>query len=326
MAIVSDPKNDGEAKNARNRELVQEICSREFSGAPREIREIGGQGLINNVFRVVLSDETVIIVRFIESADTYSNYDKEIWCLRLLRDCKSFRVPLPLGRGRLNNFEYMIEEYIEGEPGNLVVGDELRVWRRLGACAAEFNRLPVSGCGSRLDTSSGGTFTDSWPRYMEDNIQYIFRDDYWIQSGACSTKKFGELQDVLNRLKELRSPTGLIHIDLAPKNCIVEPSGGLALLDWEMAEGGPVPFCQLAAVAGWWGISSDIYRNFCQGYEEGGGVVTGSEKIVTLLSLMNSLHSVRWAQDNYPSRTEEYTRSAARMIADLSGQGPPYQE
>lgn len=314
MAISVDLKARTESAKANPyREVVQEICSKEFGTPPLAIDSIDGQGMINNVYYIVRDNGIKVIVRFIESSSTYTNYDKEIWCLHLLRECKGFRVPKPLGRGRLDTFEYMLEEYIDGQPGNRFP-DQLEVWRRLGACAAEFNRLPVSGCGEKLEASNGGQFTASWQQAMEQTLGCVFRDDYWTESGACSSNKLPKLQRALEELKYLQVPTGLVHIDLAPKNCIIEPNGGVALIDWEMAEGGLIPCSQLAAVAGWWGTESQIYQNFARGYDDGGGVIAGSEKIVIMLALANSLHSVRWAQDRDPSLVEEYTRSAATMI------------
>lgn len=299
-------------------DLLRQICRNELGKTVTSLELIAGQGLINHVFRVALNDATRVILRLVKSPVAYTNYDKEIWCLRYLQDCKEFRIPAPLGRGRLDTFEYMVEEYIEGKPGNDPKLNTLELWRKLGRCASEFNRLPTIGYGDTMDCSTGH-FTSSWEEVLAENLQVIFRDDYWVTSGACSELHIRQLRSAFDALRELKGPTGLVHIDLGPKNCIVAPDGGIALIDWEMAEGGITPYSQLGSVAGWWGVDSEIYRSFCEGYQELGGSLDGVTTIVKMLALINSLHSVRWAQDNDPRQVDEHTTSAAWMVSNYIG-------
>jgi thiamine kinase-like enzyme len=209
----------------------------------------------------------------------------------------------------MESYEYMLEEYIPGTPGGLSQLESLPLWKQLGRCAAEFNSLAISGYGEDLDLTTG-QFTSSWQETLEKNLTHIFRDDYWETSTAFTASEVAALKQKLAELQHLTGPSGLVHIDIGPKNCIIEPTGRLALIDWEMAEGGITPYTQLASVAGWWGTSSDIYRSFHQGYTDRAGPLPDTTQAVKQLALLNALNSVRWAQDNYPNLVEEYTRSA----------------
>jgi len=310
---LGDKVKSGRPECRGKADVLREICDKELGGRFASIDPIEGLGLINFVYRVSLSDNTQVILRLVESADPYLNYDKEIWCLRRLSECREFRVPAPLGRGRMDTFEYMLEEYIEGKSGSSSEFNTLDIWRRLGRCAGEFNWISVIGYGDTFNCASG-RFSSSWEDALAENLKVVFRDDYWIKEGICSNPDLHRLETVFGGLRKLTGQTGLVHIDIGPRNCIVEPCGGIAIIDWEMVEGGLTPYSQLASVAGWWGVDSDIYRSFCEGYEQVAPPLDGVTAVVKILALLNSMHSVRWAQDNYPSRVEEYTANAAGMI------------
>lgn len=316
---LKDRATSGPPECRGNGDILRQICAKELRGTVTDIEPIVGQGLINSVYRVSLGDRSQVILRLVESADPYLNYDKEIWCLRRLSECKEFRVPAPLGRGRMDTFEYMLEEYIEGRSGSSSEFDTHDIWKRLGRCAGEFNRVSVIGYGDTFDCASG-RFSSSWEDALAENLHVIFRDDYWLKKGICSELDVHQLESVFDSLRALNGPTAIVHIDIGPRNCIVEPCGKIALIDWELVEGGITPYSQLAAVAGWWGVDSEIYRSFCEGYEQVVGALDGVTAVVKILALPNAMHSVRWAQDNYPSRVEEYSASAAGMIvAALAG-------
>ncbi len=320
--VLFDSKRDGMQRQVEpSIELIQEICRKELSHSAQDINAIVGQGMSNKVYRLCLASGERFILRLCDKAaatNPAAKYDKEIWCLNFLRRCEAFRVPAPLGRGSSGSYEYMLEEHIEGTPGNLKGGEQLEIWQRLGACAAIFNALPVTGYGEHVDLSAGGGFTATWLQVVEQGLGVIFRDEYWESSGACTAKELADVVLAFESLRTLNAPAGLVHIDLAPKNCIIEPGNrGIALIDWEMVEGGPTPYSQLAAVAGWWGVDSDIYRSFSKGYESVVGSVKGTEEVVRVLATLNSMHSVRWAQENSADLVSEYTKSASWMIRAL---------
>lgn len=303
-------------------ELIQEICCKELGEAATEIHAIVGQGISNQVFRLSVANGDRVILRLCDATATETHsrgYEKEIWCLKFLKKCDGFRVPTPLASGSTPTFKYMLEEYIDGKPGNSEEFNQRHVWQRLGECAARFNALPVSGYGEKLDLSAGGHFAATWHHTLQQNLNVVFRDDYWVSSGVCTAAQLHAVRTLLENLYNLDAPAGLVHIDLAPKNCIIEPGGGIALIDWEMAEGGPTPYSQLAAVAGWWGCESDIYQSFSAGYASVVGPIEGTTEHVRVLALLNSLHAVRWAQDNDRSVVEEYSRSAASFIPSALG-------
>jgi aminoglycoside phosphotransferase (APT) family kinase protein len=317
MVYFDDKDKTASRLREPSMELIQEICLKELGQSAREIHAIVGQGIINKVFRLVATNGDRVILRLcgrISTETSRQNYDKEIWCLRFLKECEGFRVPIPLGRGREQTFEYMLEEYIDGRPGNSQDFNQLEIWQRLGQCAAVFNARPITGYGADLDLSAGRHFAATWQEVVQQNLDVIFRDDYWVRSGSCTALQVTSVNSLLQSLCDLHAPAGLVHIDLAPKNCIIEPQGSIAVIDWEMVEGGPTPYSQLAAVAGWWGTESDEYRGFRFGYEQVAGPVEDRTDIIGALAVLNSMHSVRWAQDNDQNLVSEYSRSAAFFI------------
>jgi hypothetical protein len=132
MAMSFEPKVQSDRpESTPNEDLLRESCGRELGNAVAAIDPIVGLGLIKSVYRVSLSDGSQVILRLVKSADPYLNYDKEIWCLKFLQRRKECRVPVPLGRGRIDAFEHMQEEYIEGEPGSFSEANTLHIWKRL---------------------------------------------------------------------------------------------------------------------------------------------------------------------------------------------------
>lgn len=164
---------------------------------------------------------------------------------------------------------YLLTRYAEGISGDKYKGDRLKLWQNIGELAEQINRIMTLGYGQHLFRLQKGE--ETWRRYIVPNINAQL-DFYgaWRGFERGARKPFfrpEELAAIDRQLKpliSLRLKPRLIHVDLAPRNVLVDSNGQIiCVIDWDSAKSFPRP--HQVAVSSFW-LSPEEEQAFVKGY------------------------------------------------------------
>jgi len=266
----------------------------------------------NSVF-LATSGQQKIIIR-IGAADAYHRFRQAALAMKEASR-KGVPVPKVIITGRdLVPCAYQITEFIPGETGDKFKEDTLKVWTRIGQAAAKINEVRTSGLEyelfSRVEALSWQSFINQkinelkkfWPTYR-----------HWKSHSAKPFFNREELTAIFAAMEPLKSlkpkHRSLIHIDLAPRNVLVDDKGQLiAVLDWDGAKSFP-PEHQVATSTFW--LTTAEEKAFKEGYH-----INYDPRIVLALKLYEYLTQI-------PFKPLKIANTAHDIILWRIGHRPP---
>lgn len=167
-------------------------------------------------------------------------YEKE---RAVLKRCANAELPVPAvlsdvlhisekfkGNGP---FVCLLQQFVTGKNGREIapIGSkkELPFLKLVGSAARQIHTISFRGFGDVV--SSKGSFTKSWPAYIEKFSRYVVR----ASNGALDDKSYAVLTERIDELTRRRGPATLIHADMHLANMLFDPTTQklTAVIDWE---------------------------------------------------------------------------------------------
>jgi aminoglycoside phosphotransferase (APT) family kinase protein len=222
----------------------------------------------NSVF--LASDRQPKLVIRIGAADAYYRFRQAAQAMQAAKKAGVPVAKVVLTGRELVPCAYQITEYLEGSDGDKYPVDKLRIWRQIGAAAAKINQVHTSGLEydlfPRLDSVS-------WQAFINQKLDQLVK--FWPEFRHWKSRKSepfftrSELAVIFQAMETLRTyeatERSLIHIDLAPRNVLVNNKGRLVgVLDWDGAKSFP-PAHQVATTTFWLGPAEE--KAFLKGYK-----------------------------------------------------------
>lgn len=277
---------------------------------------VDGPGMCNEV-TVVSTASGRFVVRTNQESHL-SRYQREGWCLERAHEA-GIPVPRVISCGVESGRAYSVAAYIEESSAIGEHHDQLAVWKALGSHAARLNQVPL--VGEHGAQGAAQHFELSWGRTIRPELEMVFRDDYWTETGILTEAQSRKLQTDLYRCSEIDAPLGICQWDIGPDNSRIRNNNDkdIVLLDLEWVVVAPVPHYQLACVATPCGLSSKTMDAFVSGYGLSKAEFNDLLPDLKRLMVLRSMRSVRWAQDRKPEQTLALTNAARETIFELMG-------
>jgi len=214
--------------------VVNKILQKVIANTPKNIQLLTG-GDINQVYHCTFDKQDLVVK--LNSANKFPNmFEKEKKGLELLAK-SSFKIPKPIAFGTLENFDYLVLEYIQ--PGSSIN------WGILGEKLAEMHRKTSSNFGLNYNNYIGSleqnnNYKSTWEEFYSNfrllpltekarNQQLILKSD---------VNKIEKLCLKLNELIPNTKPS-LIHGDLWSGNLISDKNNEPVLIDPAVYYGHP---------------------------------------------------------------------------------------
>ncbi len=214
--------------------VINKILQKVIAKTPKNIQLLTG-GDINQVYHCTFDKQDLVVK--LNSANKFPNmFKKEKKGLELLAK-STFKIPKPIAFGTLENFDYLIMEYIQ--PGN-----ELN-WIKFGQNLALMHQITNQNFGLDYDNYIGSiqqinNYEDGWEEFYSNfrllpltekarNLQLILKNDV------------SKIEKICLKLNELIPNTkpSLIHGDLWSGNLISDKNNEPVLIDPAVYYGHP---------------------------------------------------------------------------------------
>lgn len=139
-------------------------------------------------------------------------------------------------------FVYQIYKFVEGISGDFYNGPQLDLWEQLGTIAQRINRVKTTGYGDEpFDTP-----TKPWPDYISEKISGLLafqrnpKNEHLEQKVVFTTAELNIAGRLMEPLPYIKPDMRLVHLDLAPRNVIVNEFGKIVgVIDWDHAKSFP---------------------------------------------------------------------------------------
>ena len=170
-----------------------------------------------------------------------------------------------------------------------------------------------------MDEAQPSIFKETWHEMADRMFESAFQDEFWTESNLFSREEIATLREILSGIYNINAPAGLCLTDIGPWNTILKNGDidSMYLIDWELAEAGPIPYNQFACVGGLWGYKSQVMGAFLAGYGLPEEQLRTIEEDVKRLTVLNAMDSFRWEQAYQPENALEYAESAHFIAHDL---------
>jgi len=287
----------------------QEIIRSLVGGTIKSITLITGKGYVNRVYKVVKSDEPVI-VRLNDESEL-KRFEKEAWCME--RALKA-GIPSPklVDLGVVNNSAYMILSFVAGKNGKEIVADNCKVWNKIGTYAKKINSISTSGFGENV--VAPGVFSGSWEKYLKYNIESLCPKDELLKLGVISQRQSELIKEEFTRLRDKQFNFALVHGDLSLENVIVNGED-ITLIDWGCAESTMVPHMEIIAVLqNLQDIQGSYFNDFLAGYGISRDEFELIRPEIDSLVLLQAVDKLRWAIDKKPDQISSFSDRVERIV------------
>lgn len=267
-------------------------------------REIIGLGEVNHV--VVINEEWV--VRFPRDPLDTDDFAKEEWCLRAAREA-GVSVPTAYARGRRENRNYLVQEFIPGDHADHFRTSEL--WKTLGGYCRLISEIALSpDTPDDLFPRFGRDLASNWQQHVAYNVDQLRPDDPLISFGVYRADQLDLLRRTFGELADKVTSFGITHGDLVPKNVLLPPGRPPVVIDWGSATTGPSPyedFVRIWADGATESFQRDDLASFADGY---GCAIDPLLETMHGIWLLGQIDVVRWAMDCRPDRIDVLSANA----------------
>lgn len=300
-----------------NHELVLAVVERATGYRPTGVEAIVGRGMSSDVL-VAQTRDGRFVVRTRDS-DWLPQFKKEAWCLKEAH-ARGVPVPLAIDCGRENGRAYSLARFVEGGKTIDASVDRLKVWEKLGCYARALNEIPVSGFGPEM-TANGCFSKSTWKEMIQPEIDIVFRDDIWERRGILTAEQVKRVKELVSECLSLNGKPGVCQWDMCCENALIRNNNvnDIVLLDLDQITSVLIPHYQVAYVAKGWGLESGIMTAFLRGYGMGDSAFESAVPIVKRNLVLQSMRSVRWAEDRNPNWLELNLETARKEVTKHLG-------
>jgi fructosamine-3-kinase len=295
--------------------IIKNISLKEFNLEPSFIEPILDKGVRNKVFKVQLNN-TNYIFRLNNEKNALNMFQKEKYCIDKAREA-NISTSTCHYIGTLDEYSYMILNYIEGVNGDDYDLDKKIIFRKLGEYANIFNSIELSGFGrDTVDLEIG--FTQTWNEFYESHIQKIIEKPKLVESGVFKIEQIEKIKVRLSEMKDWNYKPHLCHGNLGPNNVIVTPDKEIFIIDWGNGAGNLAPHVEIADIIAW--DSTCIYLNdFLEGYGMSQDEYKKIEHEVNNVLIIQLLDVIKWAiSDNFKVLNRDFVDQSVERIMNLN--------
>lgn len=192
---------------------IEQACGQRV---PFEVEQIVGPGEVNDVFRVRLANDTVV-VRLHEASELW-RFEMETWCIdRVARHGVPGPAVLALGEHRGHAFHVL--SFLDGPPACTRPEWRLRAWQEIGRRARTIHRISVAGFGETLDDIVHAS-SAAWPEYVHANIRDLADGSRFVDADILGPGDADLAALWIEQLAAGHLDFGLTHGDLSLENAI----------------------------------------------------------------------------------------------------------
>lgn len=270
--------------------FISDLIKTNFNITPTCITELNTSGTMNMVYLVEFNNRKLII-RLREN-DSYAENEfmKEQW---FSRQCYKIGIPVPriMHTGKYCNIDFLIEEYIEGIPGNKYENKQF-VFEKLGIYSRKIKEIPVSGYGIEISDFNHNVFTDNLYSSPQEqilrNIEALTATDKLIDLGIYDSKYTNCIKNSFSHLITQDLSCVLNHGDISLSNTIISPEGTVYWIDFGSVNVNLLysEFANLKIE------TKDDLVSFSKGF---GTPITKIEENLNTYRLLSSFDKLRWS-------------------------------
>lgn len=270
--------------------FITNLIKTNFNITPTCITELNTSGTMNMVYLIEFNNRKLII-RLREN-DTYAENEflKEQW---FSRQCSKIGIPVPriMHTGKYCNIDFLIEEYIEGIPGNIYENKQF-VFEKLGIYSRKIKEIPIWGYGIEISDFNNNVFTDniysSPQEQIFKNIEALTITDKLIDLGIYDPKYMTCIKNSFSHLISQDLSCVLNHGDISLSNTIISPEGTVYLIDFGSVNANLLysEFANLKIE------TKDDLVSFAKGF---GIPIKKIEKNLDTYRLLSSFDKLRWS-------------------------------
>ncbi len=295
-------------------ETIKNISLKEFNLKPSLIEPILDKGVRNKVFKVQINN-TDYIFRLNNEKNALNMFQKEKYCIDKAREAN---IPTSACHyvGILDEYAYMILNYIEGVNGDDSDLDKKVIFKKLGEYAKTFNSIELSGFGRDIVDSNIG-FTQSWNEFYESHIRKIIEYPKLIESGLFTVEQIEIIKTRISEMKDWKYKPHLCHGNLGSNNVVIMPTEEIFIIDWGNGAGNLAPHVDIADIIAW--NSTRIYLDdFLIGYGMSQEEFKKIEHEVNNVLIIQLLDVMKWAiSDEFKVLNRKFVDQSVERIMDL---------
>lgn len=219
-----------------------------------------------------------------------------------------------VARGSLRGAPYLVQDFVEGGPGQS--HRSLELWRTIGGYARIVQEIPITtDAPEGLFSRFGRDLSAAWHADLGYNLDQLVADDPLLALGVYRAEEQARLRARLRRLRDVAVGFGLSHGDLHPRNVIVPRAGPPVLIDWGSASAGPVPYGDLRPLLEEHRAAGDPSAAELQAFADGlGGSLEDLSETLEDMIVLRALDLVRWAIDRRPDRLDDVVASSRAAL------------
>ena len=294
---------------------IANLIKTNFNITPTCITELNTSGTMNMVYLVEFNNRELII-RLREN-DVYAENEfmKEQW---FSRQCTKIGIPVPriMHTGKYYDVDFLIEEYIEGIPGNKYEDKEF-VFEKLGVYSRKIKEIPILGYGVEISDFNNNIFTDAFYRSPQEqilrNIEALTTTDKLIDLGIYDPKYITYIKNSFSHLISQDSSCVLNHGDISLSNTIISSEGTVYWIDFGSVNANLL-YSEFASLK----IET---KNDLVSFSKGFGItVTKMEENLDTYRLLISFDKLRWSltteNDEYINWYSQNARKAYQLFVD----------
>jgi Fructosamine kinase len=196
-----------------NLTLVSSIINKVTGYQTDSIEHIKGIGM-NNAVTIANTSHGRFVVRTNVESHLF-RFQKEAWCFKQL-ELTPVLIPTVIGCGVLNGHSYSVAPFIvDSHPISNQI-DQIKVWRILGSYARHLNQIQAPKNESEANTY----FLTSWEQQVTEDLDLIFKDNLWLDSGLMSQDQQDLVRSYLLKCKTVEAPRGVCQFDLSIANAV----------------------------------------------------------------------------------------------------------
>ena len=214
--------------------FITNLIKTNFNITPTCITELNTSGTMNIVYLVEFNNRKLIIRLRENDAYAENEFMKEQW---FSRQCTKIGIPVPriMHTGKYCNVDFLIEEYIEGIPGNQYKNKEF-IFEILGTYSRKIKEIPISGYGLKIIDFNNNTFADDFYHSPQDqilrNIEALTPTDKLIDLKIYNSKYTTCIKNSFLHLISQDLSCVLNHGDISLSNTIISPEGTVYWIDF----------------------------------------------------------------------------------------------
>ncbi len=276
--------------------LIGEIVTKFFNSLPVAVHKIVDRGATNKVFRVDLSESTIVIR--ISPEPNADQFQKEQWEMEQARQLQ-ISTPKVLSVGMYENTPYMIQEFIGGVHGT-EAPNKTGLWKTLGEYAKIIHSMPTKGFGDHMDMQFPGKFDSNrkdLSEYLKYNIDELNDKDILLKMDILTLRQSEKIKAMLESLKDESFTFGLNHGDLSLKN-IIDKNGQVFLFDWGSSEVHIIPhfdFMEALQTSFKFKFEDRDFVAFINAYGFSENQFMEIKPTIDILFLLRAIDKLRWA-------------------------------